>query len=214
MTITSGSHQPHVLLLASRYDLTCDYVVSQLRSKSVSYLRLNTEDLTDSVVDLDPVKRRLILEHCGRSYCVTPESLRSVFFRRPVFLRDYGDDHQSPGERFSRFQWAAFVRNLMLFEEAHWINNPVATYKAEHKAVQLSIAAHLGFAVPETRVTNAPTPDSLGDAYTQVALKGLDTVLLRAEGHEMFGFTTFEYSEALRPDAWRSAPAMPIRLSG
>lgn len=207
MTVTSGSHQPQVLLLASRYDLTCDYVVSHLRRKSVPYLRLNTEDLRHSTVELDPVQRRLAIERGGMSYCVTPDCLRSVFFRRPVFLRDYGDDHRSPEERFSRLQWAAFMRNLMLFDEARWVNDPVATYRAEHKAVQLSVAARLGFAVPETRVTNAPHPDTLGDGCSRVALKGLDTVLLRADGHEMFGFTTFECSEALEPDAWRSAPA-------
>ena len=95
----------------------------------------------------------------------------------------------------------------MIFHEALWVNDPTATYKAEHKAVQLSVAASKGFAVPETRVTNSPHPDLLGDAYDNVAVKGLDTVLLRAGGYEMFGFTTFESTEKLEPYAWRSAPA-------
>ncbi len=190
MTVLSEEGQPQVLLIASRYDLTCDYVVAHLRRKSIPYLRLNTEDFTASAVELDPVCRRLVIQRGGRSYCITPQGLRSVFFRRPVFLRDYGDDHRSPAERFSHLQWAAFVRNLMLFSEARWINNPVATYRAEHKAVQLSVAAHLGFAVPPTRVTNSPHPSSLGDGCRRVAVKGLDTVLLRADGYEVFGFTT------------------------
>ncbi len=199
MDAIPGSHKPQVLILASRYDLTCDFVVAQLRTRSVPYLRLNTEDLSDSIVCLDPVGRHLVIKQSGGSYYITPDHLRSVFFRRPVFLRDYGDDHRSPEDRFSRLHWMAFVRNLMLFEEACWINNPATTYKAEHKAVQLSLAATLGFAVPETRVTNAPSPQSLGALSGQVAIKGLDTVLLRDQGHEMFGFTTFECREALRP---------------
>lgn len=207
MTVTPEAEQPNVLLLAGRYDLTCDYVVANLRRRSVPYLRLNTEDFANSAVELDPVHRRLVIERDGRSYCVTPQTLRSVLFRRPVFLRDYGDDHRSPSERFSCLQWAAFVRNLMLFSEARWINDPAATYRAEHKAVQLSVAAQIGFTVPQTRITNAPHPHSLGDGSAQIAIKGLDTVLLRAGGDEMFGFTTFESSEKLEPKHWRTAPA-------
>ncbi|QDU44321.1 RimK-like ATP-grasp domain protein [Symmachiella dynata] len=140
-------------------------------------------------------------------HCVTPACLRSVFFRRPVFLRDYGDDSQSPDERFSRIQWAAFLRNLMLFREACWVNDPTATYKAEHKAVQLSLAAEIGFSVPDTRITNSPHPNCLGNDCDEVAVKGLDTVLLRYGGREMFGFTTFCSRHELEPLVWQSAPA-------
>lgn len=209
----SGSVQPQVLLLASRYDLTCDYVVSQLRHRSAHYLRLNSEDLCETAVELDPVRRRLQIDCGKRQYTITPVSLRSVFFRRPVFLREYGEADQELGERFSRWQWAAFMRNLMLFHEARWVNDPAATYRAEHKALQLSIAKQLGFAVPETRVTNSPHPNLLhpnslpGDSRN-VAIKGLDTVLLREGDQEMFGFTTIERAEMLEPTEWRSAPAV------
>lgn len=208
VTVTAGSVQPQILLLASRYDLTCDYIVSQLRRRPVQYLRLNSEDLSGLTIELDPIRRRLQIECGGKNYVVTPDCLRSVLFRRPVFVREYGDDYRSPAERFSRLHWAAFMRNLVLFHEARWINDPVATYRAEHKAVQLSVASQLGFSVPETRVTNAPHPDLLRDRSGHVALKGLDTVLLRAGGYEMFGFTTFECSAALESTAWRSAPAV------
>ena len=130
-----------VLILASRYDLTCDYVVALLRRRSIPYLRLNSEDFNDYVVELDPIQRRFVVELGAKRYCITPHCLRSVLFRRPVFLRNYGDDQRSPEERFSQIQWATFVRNLMLFKEALWVNDPAATYKAEHKAVQLSVAA-------------------------------------------------------------------------
>lgn len=204
--VRSESVHPHVLVIASRYDLTCDYVIAQLRRRSIPYLRLNSEDLSASAIELDPVQRRLVIERSGRKYVVTPCSLRSVLFRRPVYLRDYGADHRSPAERFSRLQWSAFVQNLMLFDEARWYNDPVATYRAEHKAVQLSIAARLGFSVPATRVTNAPHVHSFGESAKRIAIKGLDTVLLRTDGYEMFGFTTFDTADRLDPDAWRAAP--------
>lgn len=207
MTSSISAQYPQVLLLASRYDLTCDFVVAQLRRRSISYLRLNTEDFSSSSVELDPVRRLLVVEQNYHKYFVTSQHLQSVLFRRPVYLRDYGEDSRSPEEQFSRTQWTTFVRNLMIFSEALWVNDPTATYKAEHKAVQLSVAASEGFTVPETRVTNSPHPYLLGEAYENVAVKGLDTVLLRDRGYEIFGFTTFESANKLQPDAWRSAPA-------
>jgi glutathione synthase/RimK-type ligase-like ATP-grasp enzyme len=199
--------EPQIVVLASRYDMACDYVVARLRRLSVPYLRLNTEDFPSLAVELDPVRRRLIVERKGRAYCVVSERLRSVFFRRPAFIVDYGDDDRSPSERFSHIQWAAFVRNLMLFDDARWINHPVATYRAEHKALQLSLAAEAGFAVPVTRITNSPHPRLMEQTHERVAIKGLDTVLVRSDGHEMFGFTTFESTGNLESAAWRSAPA-------
>lgn len=141
MTGAHGTVQPQVLILASRYDVTCDFVVAQLRRRSVKYLRLNSEDLCNLAVNLDPVLRHLEIRSEKSCYVITPEHLRSVLFRRPVYLRNYGEDDRSPEEQFSRVQWAAFMNNLMLFHEARWMNHPVATYRAEHKAVQLSVAA-------------------------------------------------------------------------
>lgn len=200
---------PQVLLLASRYDLSCDYVVSHLRKKQISYLRLNSEDLCESTIELDPIRKYLKVGLGAKEYSITSEKLRSVLFRRPVFLRDYGGgDQYSPIERFSQLQWAAFMRNLILFDSADWMNHPVATYQAEHKALQLSIAAKIGFAIPETRVTNAPHPNLISGEPCKVAIKGLDTVLIRFEGQELFGFTNFDYSSTFRPDEWQIAPAI------
>lgn len=200
--------QPQVLLLASRYDVTCDYVVSRLRSKSVRYLRLNSEDLSDTKVEFEPTQRTLRINLSGDSYLVTPFHLRSVLFRRPVYLREYGNAELSPAQRFSKVQWASFMRNLMTFHEPRWFNFPVATYRAEHKAMQLHTAAKLGFAVPETRITNTPYPGMLRNDTQYVAMKGLDTILLRDGGYELFGFTSLESSENLEPSGWRSAPAI------
>lgn len=195
-----------VLLLASRYDLTTDLVVAQLLRSQIPYLRLNSEDLPEYVIDLDPVRRRLVIKLDTEAVTITPESLRSIYFRRPVFLRDPGID-LFPEERFAREQWASLARNLMLFDEALWINSPVATYRAEHKAVQLATAVKVGFRVPETHVTNSPDTSFFPADCERVAIKGLDTVLVRAGTDELFGFTTFEGRGGLMSPAWRSAPA-------
>ena len=200
-------YYPRVLLLASRYDLTCDFVVAQLINQQTPYLRLNSEDLSSYDIDLDPINRNLNITRDNCSFSITPNTLKSVFFRRPVFLRDYGGSNTDPEDSFSRHQWAAFIRNLMLFDKAKWFNDPTATYRSEHKAVQLAVANDLGFAIPKTRITNCPHPTILGQAPGMVAVKGLDTVLVRSEKYEVFGFTTFEDTKNINPSDWRSAPA-------
>lgn len=182
---------PSVLLLASRFDFTCDFVAAALRRRGVEYLRLNSEDLPNCSLTLDPVARRLTGSLNDVQFCITSTSLRSVLFRRPVFLRDYGDDHSSAQDRFIRIQWASFMQNLALFDGARWYNSPSSTYRAEHKAIQLHEAARIGMRVPATVVTNVPSYACTSLSGPQYAIKGLDTVMVREDGDEMFGFTTF-----------------------
>ncbi|MHB0979669.1 MAG: RimK-like protein [Thermoleophilia bacterium] len=206
MTDNTGS--PSVLILASRFDFTCDYIVSALMRRGVEYLRLNSEDLPECSVTLDPLEPRLAIRLENVRFLVTQDSLRSVLFRRPVFLRDYGDDNRTAQERFARIQWATLLQNLSVFDGARWYNNPSATYRAEHKAIQLREAFRLGMHVPPTFVTNEPLSASTrlpGDKY---AVKGLDTVMVREGGDEIFGFTTFADASDMKDSAWALAPAI------
>jgi len=200
--------RPGALILSSRFDFTCDYVVSALRKRGIGYLRLNSEDLPDCAVTLDPVERHMSVIIGDTQFLIAPTSLRSVLFRRPVFLRDYGDDNRTAQERFARIQWASFIRNLSLFDNARWYNDPTYTYKAELKAIQLYNAAQVGMLVPKTIVTNTPQYGNLAVLGDRLAVKGLDTVMIREAGDEMFGFTTFAMSSDLTDPAWASAPTI------
>jgi glutathione synthase/RimK-type ligase-like ATP-grasp enzyme len=200
---------PQVLLLGSRFDFTCDYIVAALRQLGTPYLRLNSEDLSSMPMELDPNAARLSVIFENVEFRIHSEALSSILFRRPVYLRDYGGDEVRTSEdRFSAIQWSAFLRNLMIFDDVRWYNSPVATYQAEHKAFQLSVAAKLGFAVPETAISNAPRLSSRFTSSENVALKGLDTVMVRDSKYETFGFTTFsKYGEISLMD-WSTAPGI------
>jgi glutathione synthase/RimK-type ligase-like ATP-grasp enzyme len=204
---SSSPATAEVLVLASRFDFTCDYVVAALRRRGVSYLRLNSEDLSECSITLDPLVPRLDVRLPDDSHFVLTEGrLRSVLFRRPVYLRDYGDDRRSAQDRFCRIQWAALMQNLSVFQSARWYNDPASTYRAEHKAIQLNVANRLGLSVPPTVVTNEPSiavKHLPGDAF---AVKGLDTVMVRESGDEVFGFTTFASQQDFEDTAWVSAP--------
>jgi len=200
--------EPRVLILGSRFDFTCDYVVSALRRLRVQYLRLNSEDFCRYRISLDPVLRELRIGLQEVNYFISSKTLSSVLFRRPVFLRDYGDDRRSVNEIFSEIQWAAFVQNLLIFDEARWYNSPASTYRSELKAVQLLEAARLGFSVPQTEITNYPANRPILASGKKLAVKGLDTVMVRDREYELFGFTTFADAEEIAAMEWASAPAV------
>ena len=70
--------------------------------------------------------------------------------------------------------------------------------KAEHKAVQLSVAHKLGFNIPRIVITNnAKGILQVAKGDRTIAVKGLDTVLVWQDGFETFGYTSWS-----RPVKW------------
>ena len=100
-----------------------------------------------------------------------------------------------------------FLRGLCVFRDAAWMNFPVATYIAESKPYQLSVAAHCGFKTPATLATN--DPHRIREAFPdKLAIKSLDTVLLR-DGHDcLFTFTTLNPGDELNEETVNSVPLL------
>ena len=55
-------------------------------------------------------------------------------------------------EQLYRSQWSSFIRNLISFDKAKWINHPVSTYQAENKMYQLKCAKEIGLNVPKNHI--------------------------------------------------------------
>jgi len=201
--------RPSVVVLASRFDLTCDYVVAELRRSCVSYLRINTEDLPHLDVLLNPIVQRLTISSEVGVFELTQSDLTAIYFRRPVYLREYTTESRPAHEQLVRTHWASFIRSFMIFNRCRWMNYPGATYVAEHKALQLAAAVQLGFDVPDTLVTNSMLGiEAVRSDSPLVAIKGLDTVLLRENGKETFGYTSLlEFSEITSYNV-RAAPVV------
>ena len=199
--------KPSVLVLGSKYDFSCDYVVSRLRSHGVSYVRLNGEDISSWSFDWDPVARQLRGRRLDLEFRISPDQLTGVFTRRPTFWRASTGD-KSPKENLVRTHWATFLRSLMMFDGCTWINYPPATYRAEHKPIQLALAAKQGFKIPKTRVVNTSDPVEDFDSLGQVALKGVDTVRWKEESQEHFGYTVFTETEKMKEEDLSSMPVV------
>ncbi len=179
-----------VLLLSSLYDFSTDLVCEQLHHSKTPFLRINRETLHKSLVQLEPTNPTLLYSIDSLTWEVGA-SLRSVWYRQPVFLRNTPGAALSVDEQLNRSQWAAFIRGLTSFDRAKWINHPRATYLAECKPYQLRRAKELGFLVPRTLVTNDQS--ALRDAQlgSPFALKSLDTVLLREGDMEIWLYPEF-----------------------
>lgn len=195
-----------VLILSNLYDFSTDLVTLELERARVPFVRLNREQLSESRLTLNPLTPRLEGEGPGGTW-VVDKRLHSVWFRQPVFLRNTPPTPLSPEEQLERSQWSAFIRGLSVFRDAAWMNHPSATYLAESKPYQLSIARECGFRVPETLATNDAKrirrnfPGSL-------VIKSLDTVLLREGEDCLFTYTTVDPDIAFDDESISAAPLL------
>ena len=200
--------EPEVLILSSRTDFSCDYVVGQLATLGRPYLRLNTEDIPSHDISLDPLRKELRCRVKNTDFLVRSPSLRSVWFRRSVYLRDSGSLVPVRADaQIARMQWAAFIRGLVVFDQAEWFNHPGATYLAEQKPLQLSVAKEVGFSVPQTLITNDATNAHFFSAE-RLAVKGVDTIIGHESGEEVFAFTDILPRSQFNTESLRAFPAM------
>lgn len=199
-----------VLIIASLYDFAIDCVIRHLAHRGVSYLRLNREQFSDLRMTLDPVERTLRVRGLGLDSFLTSD-LGSIWFRAPVFQRDSHDGPLAVAERLARSQWGAFLRAMMVFDSARWMNHPVNTYRAESKPTQLLAATRSGFRIPETLVTNDVA--AVRTRFGQCAIvKSLDTVYLREGDEVLFAFTSMLPTQQICDSNLHDAPVIAQRV--
>ena len=200
----------HVLILSGLYDFSTDLVTFQLERAGVPYIRINREQFSEYRLTLDPLAPRLTIDGPGGT-CVVDTELRAVWFRQPVFLRNTPPVPLSADEQLERSQWTAFLRGLCVFRDAAWMNHPPATYLAESKPYQLSVASACGFRIPETLATNDAT--RIRETFPEaLVIKSLDTVLLREGDDCLFTYTTVDLSNALHDESVAAAPLLAQQL--
>jgi len=201
--------QPEILIISNKHEYSADHVAFRLNNKGASYIRLNRDQFPDLKLTLIPTKQKLMGESSDLSFEISAESLKSIYFRAPVYLRDNHQLELSPEEQLGRSQWAAFLRALMVFDNVVWVNHPQATYRAEVKPYQLYIADKLGFNIPKTIITNTMEhKEILGYAHKRFAIKTLDSLVLSIGGNEAFIYTNIVDYEELQGADISSAPVI------
>ena len=192
-----------VLIVSSIYDFSTDLVVQELEKRGVNYFRLNREDFTTYRSTIDIENKLLEVIANGASYKVT-SATKSIYYRQPVFLRNTPSDSLTIDEQLSRSQWMGFLRSLVIFEQATWLNRPEATYLAETKAYQLIVAKDIGFKIPTTLIGN--DANKFQKFEHKIIVKSLDTILLRESNDCLFTYSTIKKPSELNDENVASAP--------
>lgn len=191
------------LVISNINDFTSDFICIKLKQLKKKYLRINRDEFADYKIIWNINKNEMILIIDGEQYIVN-DKLKAVYYRAPVYIRYY--KYASKEEQLYKSQWMAFVRNLLCFEDAKWVNNPVATYKAENKMLQLKYAQQIGFNIPQTKVINCPCEELLDNE--KYIIKSIDTLLLRYEGKEAFLYTNVISGKEINSSSLNMSPVV------
>lgn len=192
------------LVVSSTIDYSSDLICYELEKRGHSYLRINRDRFAsyEIIYSLEENKLEILINN--QTYKIAPENLESVYFRAPVFLRT-GKPYVLE-EQLYRSQWSAFIRNLIVFDTARWLNHPVSTYQAENKLFQLKLAKEQGLEVPTTFTGNAiPKEINIDRSFI---VKSLDTALFYENGSEMFTYSNIVKGHELMNSELQYAPVI------
>lgn len=141
-----------ILLVTASYDAAPDYVGAALESRGVPYFRLDTDRFPSEIRASFHPYGDITISDGDKS--ISGKHIKSVWYRRnvaPTLPTDLDTGIREFCERESR----AFLEGTLVgLPTRRWLSYPQAIWCAEHKPYQLTIAAQLGFTLPDTIVTN------------------------------------------------------------
>ena len=194
------------LIISSTIDFSTDLVCYRLFAKGKKFYRLNRDEFFKHKVEVDLQNKYMRVTIDNKEFHAGFEEIKGIYFRAPVFLRTQSKKVLSLREQLERNQWSSFLRNLIVFQSAIWINNPVDVYRAENKMYQLCIAEECGFKIPKTQVANSS--DIQVDDETEYIVKSLDTALFYdlENNKELFTYSNVVKGSELKQYDLSSAP--------
>src|SRR5690554_5104165 len=95
---------PRVLIISNRYDFSSDFISVELDRQSISYLRINRDELKDYIIDFNPLIPSIGGCFKGVKFYISNENLKSIYYRAPTFLRDIFQDNINEEEQLIRSQ--------------------------------------------------------------------------------------------------------------
>jgi len=179
------------LFITNQDDISVEYLISKLFEKSLSYLRINSDDITQIKLNVNPE---------ADSSCIIDDTqydlskLKSVFFRRTPTKFNKTNDPNAPYLNNEKRHF--FEGFYLAFDQAKWINPMFATHIAERKLYQLKIATRLGLTIPKSIVTNDLNKAS-------VFLKNNQNAIIKpiSNGLQVIDDTVYSiYTSSIKPD--------------
>ena len=196
-----------ILVISDTMDFTTDYICLELQRRNANYLRVKGDKFKNYkiVFDIGSLILNIIIN--AKEYVIDNSNLKAIYYRAPIYLHDTYKPNLSFEKQLYRSQWTAFLRNLVLFENVKWVNNPIDTFRAENKMLQLKYARKNGMECPHTLLLNSIEDIEL-DKDTNYIMKSLDTVLLRKGDKEAFVYSTVMTGEELMKSEFAAAPVV------
>jgi len=146
-----------VLVISNKSDLTSDFVIKNLKSRSINFYRFNTEDLLSSInitADLKSNSVRLFDKSLNQT--ISLKEFGAVYYRRPKIPTLEFNDVDHAENTFLKKEIAYLFEGIYkAVRKAFWISPPFAIREAENKMYQLEIANRIGFKIPNSFISNS-----------------------------------------------------------
>ena len=145
-----------VLIVTASYDIAANYVIKVLQQRGTPVFRLNTDQFPSRVkASFIPPNN---IEFTAGDKVVSGMSIKSVWYRRHV-SPELPVELDAGVRDFCERETRAFLDGVLAsLPTERWMSSPQAIARAERKPYQLAIAAQLGFEIPDTIITNNPSP--------------------------------------------------------
>ncbi|HUS89128.1 MAG TPA: hypothetical protein VMW91_07130, partial [Desulfosporosinus sp.] len=81
-------NEVEILVISNTLDFTTDYVCLELHKRNAKYLRINRDTFQKYEIVLDVLKCSMTIALDDERYLLDQNTLRSVYYRAPIYLRD------------------------------------------------------------------------------------------------------------------------------
>lgn len=145
-----------ILIVTSKRDGHVAAVSRHLDDAGAPWVRINIEDFATNVeVEVTPGTGSGWLRVIDSGKVVRLEEVGAVWYRKPDPVTVQHFDMDAAALEYIEAEFNEIILGLYaLLSRAYWINNPFNTRIAHRKLLQLRTAAEVGFAVPQTLLTN------------------------------------------------------------
>ncbi|MFH1486241.1 MAG: MvdC/MvdD family ATP grasp protein, partial [Chloroflexota bacterium] len=141
-----------VLLVTASYDVAAGYVLQALHERGARTFRLNTDKFPSEVRVLLRPSHDIVFDDGLQA--VSGTQVKSVWYRRHVSPA-LPPELDAGTREFCERETRAFLNGLLAaLPTERWLSSPQAITLAERKPYQLMVASQLGFAIPDTVITN------------------------------------------------------------
>lgn len=156
-----------VLIITSKVDPHADRVIDYFYNWGIEFFRFNTEDFPiytnlSWTISNQKIEHFLLKTSYGRE--LQSKKIKSVWYRKPLpFVFDQKITNPQVKDLINNECTATTNGIYSNLQDALWINNPYKNRVASNKLFQLKLAKELGFAIPDTLITN--NPESVKEFY-------------------------------------------------